>query len=124
MSKPIYDKTTSTPAQWEELASKQLAGPIIPEFTSFTQGDQGNYNGAYLPPKSLGCSKSTLMAILTDRAHKANAEDDHSKMLSKNELMILARWVDAPIHRQGAIEQSAASVTSAEPVPTGWGMFV
>ena len=41
---------------YEELARKELAGPIIPEFTSFLSGDRGNYNGAYLPPKSLGCS--------------------------------------------------------------------
>ncbi len=80
---------------YEQLGSKQLAGPIIPEFTSFKQGDQGNYNGAYLPPRSLGSAKSTMMAILTDPAHEANAQDDHTKMLSKNERMILTRWVDS-----------------------------
>ena len=37
---------------YEQLASKKLAGPIIPEFTSFGEGDRGNYNGAYLPPKT------------------------------------------------------------------------
>lgn len=79
---------------YEELASKELAGPIIPEFTSFTQGDRGNYNGAYLPPRSLGCAQSTLIDVLTDPAHKANAQDDHAKMLSANELMIVSRWVD------------------------------
>ena len=80
---------------YEELAKKQLAGPIIPEFTSFLQGDRGNYNGAYLPPKSLGCSTSTLMALLTEAAHPKNAKDDHSKMLTKMETMILSRWVDS-----------------------------
>ena len=80
---------------YEELASKQLAGPIIPEFTSFLQGDRGNYNGAYLPPGSLGCPKSTLSALLTDAAHPKNAKDDHSKMLTERELMILSRWVDS-----------------------------
>ena len=80
---------------YEELASKQLAGPIIPEFTSFLQGDRGNYNGAYLPPGSLGCPTSTLSALLTDAAHPKNAKDDHSKMLTERELMILSRWVDS-----------------------------
>ena len=80
---------------YEELATKQLAGPIIAEFTSLRQGDRGNYNGAYLPPRSLGCATSTLMAVLTDRGHAKNAKDDHTKMLSDMELMVLARWVDS-----------------------------
>jgi len=80
---------------YEELAKKELAGPIIPEFTSFLQGDRGNYNGAYLPPRNLGCPKSTLIALLTNSAHPKNAKDDHSKMLTERELMILSRWVDA-----------------------------
>jgi hypothetical protein len=80
---------------YEELCSKQLAGPIIAEFTSFTQGDQGNFNGATLPPRSLGSHNSVLMAMLTDPAHPKNAADDHSKMLSTNERMTLARWVDS-----------------------------
>ncbi len=80
---------------YEELATKQLAGPIIPEFTSFLQGDQGNYNGAYLPPRSLGCAKSTLIDVLVNPAHPKNTPDDHTKMLSARELMILSRWVDA-----------------------------
>jgi len=86
--------TTHYSTSYQELASKQLAGPIIPEFTSFRQGDRGNYNGAFLPPKNLGCYKSVMMRILTDRKHAANAKDDHTKMLNANELMILARWVD------------------------------
>ncbi|MCY3017937.1 MAG: hypothetical protein NTW87_02745 [Planctomycetota bacterium] len=80
---------------YEELAKKQLAGPIIPEFTSFLQGDRGNYNGAYLPPRHLGCPTSTLVALLTNPAHPKNAKDDHSKMLTEMELMVLSRWVDA-----------------------------
>jgi hypothetical protein len=79
---------------YEELARKQLAGPIIPEFTSFRQGDQGNNNGAYLPPKSLGCPTSSLMTILTDAAHPKNAEEDHARMLTRMELMVVSRWVD------------------------------
>jgi hypothetical protein len=79
---------------YEELARKRLAGPIIPEFTSFLQGDRGNYNGAYLPPKSLGCYQSTMIDLLTDPDHPKNAEEDHSQMLSESELMILSRWVD------------------------------
>ncbi|MBN1443327.1 MAG: hypothetical protein JXA90_11515, partial [Planctomycetes bacterium] len=46
---------------YEELARRQLAGPIIPEFTSFLWGDRGNYNGSYLPPKSLGSYQSLLL---------------------------------------------------------------
>lgn len=80
---------------YEELARKQLAGPIIAEFTSFTQGDRGNYNGAYLPPMSLGNRRSTLMAVLTERDHPKNAKDDHTVMLTKMELMVLSRWVDS-----------------------------
>lgn len=79
---------------FEELAKKELAGPIIPEFTSFLAGDRGNYNGAYLPPRSLGCSQSSLVAILTDPAHPKNAQDDHTKMLTPMERMRLCRWVD------------------------------
>jgi len=59
---------------YEQLAVKELAGPIIPEFTSFTKGDQGNYNGAYLRPRSLGCPASPLMAILSDPKHPKNAK--------------------------------------------------
>jgi len=80
---------------YQELASKQLAGPIIPEFTSFRQGDRGNYNGAMLPPKSLGCYKSVMIDILTSKAHAKNKKDDHTKMLTPREMMILSRWVDA-----------------------------
>jgi len=79
---------------YEELARKQLAGPIIAEFTSFLQGDRGNYNGAYLPPRHLGCPASIMIDLLTRSAHPKNAKDDHSKMLTAAELMILSRWVD------------------------------
>ncbi|MBE0536194.1 MAG: hypothetical protein IH624_11050 [Phycisphaerae bacterium] len=89
------DLTVYYSASYEALCRKQLAGPIIAEFTSFTQGDQGNFNGATLPPKSLGSHNSVLMAILTDPAHPKNATDDHSKMLSPMERMVLARWVDS-----------------------------
>lgn len=80
---------------YEELARKQLAGPIIPEFTSFLQGDQGNYNGAYLPPKSLGCPASSLVALLSDPAHPKNTRENHAAMLTKMELMRVCRWVDS-----------------------------
>lgn len=79
---------------YEELSKKQLAGPMIPEFTSFLWGDRGNYNGAYLPPRSLGCPTSTLIDVLTRAEHPKNAKDDHSRMLSERELMVLSRWVD------------------------------
>lgn len=80
---------------YEELARKELAGPIIPEFTSFLQGDRGNFNGDYLPPRSLGCPTSTLIAVLTESSHLKNAKDDHTKMLTAMELMVLSRWVDS-----------------------------
>ena len=86
--------TTQYSTSYEELALKRLAGPIIPEFNSFRHGDRGNYNGAFLPPKSLGGYKSVMMAVLTDRKHPANARDDHTKMLTAREMMVLARWVD------------------------------
>jgi len=79
---------------YEELASKELAGPIIAEFTSFRQGDRGNYNGAYLPPRSLGSHASKLIALLTDPAQPKNAKNDHTKLLTAMELMVLSRWVD------------------------------
>lgn len=87
---------------YEELASKELAGPIIPEFTSFKHGDRGNFNGAYLPPRSLGCPASVLIAVLTSRAHAKNAKEDHSKMLSPMELMVLSRWVDSNYQYYGS----------------------
>jgi hypothetical protein len=87
---------------YEELAKRQLAGPIIPEFTSFLWGDRGNYNGAYLPPKNLGCPTSTLIDVLTDAAHPKNAQDDHPQMLTEAELMILSRWVDTNYQYYGS----------------------
>jgi len=89
------DITVYYNTSYEELAKKQLAGPILSEFTSFQRGDQGNYNGATLGPKSLGCYKSTMIDMLIDSTHPKNAQDDHSEMLSENELMILSRWVDS-----------------------------
>jgi hypothetical protein len=80
---------------YEELAKKELAGPIIPEFTSFLRGDRGNYSGAFLPPKSLGCSKSPMIAMLLDADDPRNEKEDHTQMLSEMELMILCRWVDS-----------------------------
>ena len=79
---------------YEELAKKELAGPIIPEFTSFGKGDQGNYNGAFLPPKSLGSHQSRLIDILIHPANHKNDQVDHSRMLTEMELMVLSRWVD------------------------------
>ncbi len=87
---------------YEELARKELAGPIIPEFTSFLSGDRGNYNGAYLPPKSLGAPTSPLMDVLINSAHPQNAQDDHTRMLSANELMIVSRWVDSNYQYYGS----------------------
>ncbi len=80
---------------YEALAKKKLAGPIISEFQSFGEGDRGNWNGAYLPPRSLGCSKSPLVALLTDAKDPKNAKDNHTKMLTERELAVLCRWVDS-----------------------------
>ena len=88
------DLTVYYNTSYEELCKRQRAGPIIPEFTSFLRGDRGNYSGATLPPKSLGSHQSTLIDMLTDPEHPKNAQDDHSKMLTAMELMILVRWVD------------------------------
>ncbi|MCU0873344.1 MAG: hypothetical protein MUE50_13470 [Pirellulaceae bacterium] len=79
---------------YEALGKKQLAGPMIPEFTSFLWRDRGNYNGACLPLPRLGCYTSTLIDVLTNSAHPKNAKDGHSRMLTERELMILSRWVD------------------------------
>jgi hypothetical protein len=87
--------TTHYNTSYEELARKQLAGPIIAEFTSFLQGDQGNYNGAYLPPRNLGCATSPMIDLLTNSGDPKNALDDHSKMLTEMEMMVLSRWVDS-----------------------------
>lgn len=87
---------------YEQLASKELAGPIISEFTSFRHGDRGNYNGAYLPPRSLGSPASTMMALLTQPQHPKNAKEDHSTRLTDNELMLLSRWVDSNYQYYGS----------------------
>ena len=89
------DPTVYYSTSYEELCRKQLAGPIVPEFTSFLQGDQGNYNGATLAPGSLGSYQSTMIAMLTDPAHPKNAQDNHAQMLTEMELMVLCRWADS-----------------------------
>ena len=89
------DLTLFYNSSYEELCRKRLAGPIIPEFTSFLQGDRGNYSGATLRPKSLGSCKSTMIDMLTDADHEKNAHDDHTQMLTEMELMILCRWADS-----------------------------
>jgi hypothetical protein len=94
--------TASYNVSYEELARKELAGPIIAEFTSFLHGDRGNYNGAYLPPMSQGSSTSTMIAMLTRAEHPKNAKDDHSQMVTETELMILSRWVDSNYQFYGA----------------------
>jgi hypothetical protein len=87
---------------YEELARKELAGPIIAEFTSFLRGDQGNYNGAYLPPMTLGSPNSTIITMLTQREHPKNSQNDHSKLLTEMELMILSRWIDSNYQYYGS----------------------
>ena len=96
------ETTTYYNTSYEELARRELAGPIIAEFTSFLHGDRGNYNGAYLPPLSLGSHASTLVALLTRREHPKNAQEDHTQMLTDMELMILTRWVDSNYQYYGS----------------------
>ena len=95
------DVTRFYSKSYEQLASKEIAGPLISEFTSFRKGDQANYNGAELPAKSLGSYNSKLMDMLTKPEHPKNAENNHSKLLDKYELMRLARWVDSNYQFQG-----------------------
>ncbi len=89
------DLTPYYSVSYETLCQKQLAGPIISEFTTFDRKDRGNYNGAELPPKSLGSLQSELMALLTQKDHPKNRTDDHSKMLTPMERMVLCRWIDS-----------------------------
>jgi cytochrome c553 len=78
-----------------QITSKELAGPLISEFTSFTKGEQANYNGTELPAKSLGSHKSIMIDMLTNPKHPKNAKKDHSKRLTKMELMRMIRWADS-----------------------------
>ncbi len=87
---------------YEQLASKELAGPIISEFLSFDRGDQGNHNGAYLPPKQLGSHASRLIDLLNDPEHPQNAEHDHSQLLTPLQRMVLSRWVDSNYQYYGS----------------------
>ena len=112
------DLTRFYSTSYEQLASKELAGPILPEFTSFGRGDRGNYNGAYLPPKSLGSYKSVLMKILTDRAHPKNGKTNHAKLLTANERMILSRWVDSNYQFYGSYYGRQHSHWADKPDPT------
>jgi len=116
------DLTVQYSASYEQLASKQLAGPIIPEFTSFGQGDRGNYNGAYLPPRSLGCAKSPLMDILTNPGSAKNAKDNHAVMLNPVEMMILSRWVDSNYQFYGSYygRQHSHWADKADPAKGGY----
>ncbi len=116
------DVTGHYSVSYEQLAAKQLAGPIISEFTSFGQGDRGNYNGAFLPPKSLGCFKSSMMALLTNAADPKNAKDDHTGMLAARELMILRRWVDSNYQFYGSYygRRHSAWATKADPAKPGY----
>lgn len=94
--------TTFYNTAYEEICRKQLAGPVLSEFTTFARGDQGNYSGSLLSPKSLGTYKSKMFQVLTDPEHPVNAREDHSKKLTKNEIMVLTRWIDSNYQFYGA----------------------
>ncbi|HOH50770.1 MAG TPA: hypothetical protein PLI98_08540, partial [Candidatus Hydrogenedentes bacterium] len=88
------DLTLYYSVSYEELGKRELAGPLISEFTSYSKGDQGNFNGAYLPPKSLGGHRSGLIGMLSDPAHPKNAKENHAALLTDRERMIFRRWAD------------------------------
>jgi hypothetical protein len=112
--------TTYYNTSYEQLASKELAGPLISEFISFNKGDQGNYNGAYLPPRSLGSATSTLIAMLTRPEHPKNATNNHTQLLTAMELMFLSRWVDSNYQYYGSYfgRHHPRWVTADPAVPT------
>jgi hypothetical protein len=89
------DLTVYYTVSYEQLGEKELVGPLISEFTSFQKGDQGNYNGATLPPRSLGAHQSEMLDMLTDATHSKNSSEDHSTLLDANQLMVLSRWADS-----------------------------
>ncbi len=77
---------------YQQLTSKSLAGKVIAEFIQIQGGDRGNENGAYLPPKSLGCygpQNKLLPIMLTD-----DPDNPHHNLLTDMELMRLCRWMD------------------------------
>jgi len=111
------DLTVQYCVSYEQLASRQLAGPIVPEFTSFNQGDRGNYNGAYLPPRGLGSYKSALVEVLTDPKHPKNVKDDHTRMLTAREMMVLCRWVDSNYQFYGSYYGRRHSHWAGKPDP-------
>lgn len=88
------DLTLYYSVSYEELGKRELAGPLISEFTSYSKGDQGNFNGAYLPPKSLGGHRSELIALLCDPAHPKNVQENHAALLTDRERMVFRRWAD------------------------------
>jgi len=94
--KRIYSKS------YVQIATKELAGPLISEFTSFRKGDQANYNGTELQAKSLGSHKSIMIDMLTNPKHPKNAKSDHSKRLAEMELMRITRWVDSNYQYYGS----------------------
>jgi hypothetical protein len=110
--------TTYYRTSYEQLATKQLAGPIIPEFTSFSWGDRANYAGAYLPPRSLGSTCSTLISTLRTTA----TTNVHYGLVTGDELQRLSRWVDSNYQFHGSYYGKHHSGWAADPdfrpVPT------
>ena len=95
-----------------------LAGPIIPEFTTFAGGDRANYAGAYLSPRSLGSHASTLVSVLRTSV-STNA---HFGLVTDLELQRLCRWVDSNYQFHGSYYGKHHSGWAADPkfrpVPT------
>ncbi len=96
---------------YEQLLSKELAGYAVPEFGSITPGKGGgNDLGSYLPPKSMGCYDSPMIAKLTDPE-----DENHYQLLDANELMILRRWVDTNYQYHGTYYGRHHSNWSSDP---------
>ncbi len=50
-----------------------------------------------------------MIDMLTNSAHPKNAKDDHSKMLTEMEVMVLSRWVDTNYQFYGKLFRPPAS---------------
>jgi len=96
------DVTEMYSKSYEELIKKQLAGHVLWEHTFYPDlaKDKSFYKGRMdgaqpRKPKSFGSHDSVLVAMLRDPDHPKNKINDHSKLLTENELMRFMRWVDS-----------------------------
>ncbi len=85
---------SSTTPPTRNLPARNWPVRSFPSSPRFSRATGATTTAPICRPGSLGCPTSTLIAVLTNSAHPKNAKDDHSKMLTAMELMILSRWVD------------------------------